>query len=153
MFVHLFNQSLNQAIVSSCLKPSTSIPLTKKKRISGLNDDHLLAPTPIAIKCFEKLAQARTSSCLSRGFDPHQFAYQANKSMEDAVATSLHFALSRLVPQESSASLLFVDQLGTLPSRLANKLLGVGDLNLICLWILDCLTNRSRKVKVGPHLS
>lgn len=40
-----------------------------------------------------------------------------------------------------------------LPHRLVSKLEALGLSNSICLWTLDFLTDRSQRVRVGPHTS
>ncbi|TKS65927.1 hypothetical protein D9C73_028553 [Collichthys lucidus] len=61
------------------------------------------------MKCFEKLVRSHITSALPRSLDPHQFAYRANRSTEDAVATALHAALSHLEGQGNYVRMLFVD--------------------------------------------
>ena len=90
IFTRIFNQSLAQATVPLCFKSSTIVPLPKKRNISSLNDYRPVALTPVVMKCFEKLVRGHITSLLPHGFDPHQFAYRANRSTEDAVA--LHAA-------------------------------------------------------------
>lgn len=157
VFTTIFNQSLSQAAVPPCLKSSTIIPLPKKNTISGLNDYRPVALTPIIMKCFEKLVRAHITSCLPPGFDPHQFAYRAGRSTDDAIITALHAALSHLEQQGSYARLLFVDFSSAfntiLPNRLVTKLLDLGLSHSICRWILDFLTGRSQRVRAGSHLS
>ena len=48
-------------------------------------------------------------SILPPTFDPHQFAYRANRSMEDAIAIALHTAQSRLEQQGTYERMLFID--------------------------------------------
>ncbi|KAJ8353566.1 hypothetical protein SKAU_G00211330 [Synaphobranchus kaupii] len=75
----IFNQSLSQAIVPSCLKTSTIIPVPKKKNISCLNDYRPVALTPHPMKCFEKAVLPHIVAPLPPGLDPYQFAYRANR--------------------------------------------------------------------------
>ena len=90
-------------------------------------------------------------------FDQHQFAYRANRSTEDAMATALHAALSHLEQQGSSARMLFIDFSSAfntiLPHRLLSKLSNIGIPHSTCLWIKDFLTDRTQRVRVGPHAS
>ncbi len=157
VFTKNFNQSLSQAAVPSCLKTSTIIPVPKKNTISCLNDYRPVALTPIIMKCFEKLVRTHIVSILPPSFDPHQFAYRANRSTEDAITTALHSALCHLEQQGSYARLLFVDFSSAfntiLPNRLMTKLLELGISHSICLWIKDFLSDRPQKVRVGRHSS
>lgn len=139
VFTKIFNQSLAQSRVPSCLKSSTIVPVPKKSYISSLNDYRPVALTPVVMKCFEKLVRNYITSLLPQSFDPHQFAYRANKSAEDAVATVLHAALSHLEQRGSYARLLFVDFSSAfntiLPHRLVVKLGDLGFPHSICMWI------------------
>ncbi|XP_036072145.1 von Willebrand factor A domain-containing protein 5A [Oryzias melastigma] len=89
--------------------------------------------------------------------DSHQFAYRANRSTEDAITTTLLTALSHLEQSGSYARLLFVDLSSAfntiLPHRLVSKLETLGLHDSICLWILDFLTGRTQRVRVGLHMS
>ncbi len=51
----IFNTSLSQAVVPTCLKSTTIIPVPKKSPVSCLNDYRPIALTPIMMKCFERL--------------------------------------------------------------------------------------------------
>ncbi|KAK5870472.1 hypothetical protein PBY51_003414 [Eleginops maclovinus] len=64
VFTKIFNQSLSQAVVPSCLMISTIIPVPKKNTISCLNDYQPVALTPITMKCFENLVRSHISSAL-----------------------------------------------------------------------------------------
>ena len=50
-----------------------------------LNDLRPVALTSIAMKCMEKIVLNHILSCLSPVQDPFQFAYRANRSVEDAI--------------------------------------------------------------------
>ncbi|KAL0153065.1 hypothetical protein M9458_051664 [Cirrhinus mrigala] len=52
----IFNTSLSQAVVPTCLKSTSIIPVPKKSPVSCLNDYHPIALTPIMMKCFESSA-------------------------------------------------------------------------------------------------
>merc|ERR1712240_6309 len=60
----IFNESLTQASVPTCLKTSTIIPVPKNNTVSCLNDYRPVALTPIIMKCFEKLVRAHIVSAL-----------------------------------------------------------------------------------------
>ncbi|XP_072771248.1 uncharacterized protein [Nerophis lumbriciformis] len=82
----IFNLSLAQAVIPSCLKSSTIIPVPKKSPITSLNDYRPVALTPVIMKCFERLVLQHIKDHIPPDFDPHQFAYRANRSTEDAIA-------------------------------------------------------------------
>ncbi len=55
----IFNTSLSQAVVPTCLKSKTIIPVPKKSPVSCLNDYCPIALTPIMMKCFERLVMQK----------------------------------------------------------------------------------------------
>ena len=63
-------------------------------------------------------------------FDPHQFVYRANGSIEDAIAIKLHPALSHLEHQESFVRKPFIDYSSAfntiIPDILVSKLSDLG---------------------------
>ena len=54
VFADIFNMSLAKAIVPTCFKTATIIPVPKQSNISTLNDYRPVALTPIIAKCFER---------------------------------------------------------------------------------------------------
>ncbi|KAK3547940.1 hypothetical protein QTP70_001327 [Hemibagrus guttatus] len=62
VFTDIFNISLSSAIVPTCLKTLTIVPVPKKSTVSFLNDYHPVALTPIVMKCFERLSQSRSGT-------------------------------------------------------------------------------------------
>ncbi len=50
----IFNTSLSQAVIPTCLKSTTIIPVPNKSPVSCLNDYRPIALTPIIMKCFER---------------------------------------------------------------------------------------------------
>ena len=109
VFTDIFNQSLSQCKIPPCLKSSTIIPLPKKTTVSSLNDYRPVALTPVIMKCFEKLVRSQITTSLPTTSDPQQFAYRANRSTEEAIATVLHTTLQHVEHQGSYARLLFID--------------------------------------------
>ncbi|KAI3351732.1 hypothetical protein L3Q82_020240 [Scortum barcoo] len=92
----IFNLSLAHAVVPTCFKSTSIIPVPKNSKPSSLNDYRPVALTPIITKCFERLVLAHLKSCLPPTLDPQQFAYRQNRSTEDAVSIALHSVLSHL---------------------------------------------------------
>ena len=157
VFTDIFNQSLSQATVPTCFKTSTIIPVPKNNTVEELNDYRPVALTPIVMKCFEKLVRTHIVSALPPEMDPNQFAYRANRSTEDAIATALHTSLTHLEKRRSYVRLLFVDFSSAfntiIPDILVRKL---GDLGLpppICSWVRNFLTTRPQSVRIGAHTS
>ncbi len=55
----LTDTSLSQAVIPTCLKSTTIIPVPKKSSVSCLNDYRPIALTPIMMKCFERLVMQK----------------------------------------------------------------------------------------------
>ena len=157
VFTDIFNLSLEQAVIPSCLKSATIIPIPKKSPTTSLNDFRPVALTPVITKCFEKLVLRHIKACLPPTLDTHQFAYRTNRSTDDAIAIALHSALSHLEKEGSYVRMLFIDFSSAfntiIPDILIPKVINVGLPPPTCSWIKDFLVNRPQQVKLGPHLS
>lgn len=157
VFTRIFNSSLSQATIPSCLKSATIIPVPKKPVPEDLNSYRPVALTPVVMKCLEKLVLWHIKYSLPASFDPRQFAYRSNRSTEDAIAIATHVALNHLEHRNTYVRMLFVDYSSAFNTIIAdiliNKLLHLGLSTPICTWIRDFLTNRSQVVRLGPHLS
>ncbi len=157
VFTDIFNLSLSLSVVPSCCKTSTIVPISKKNKITCLNDWRPVALTPIFSKCFEKLVREHICSVLPASLDPLQFAYRSNRSTDDAIAFTLHTALSHLENKNTYVRMLFVDYslaFNTIvPATLAAKLQTLGLNRSLCSWFLDFLTGRSQVVRMGNNTS
>lgn len=94
-------------------------------------------------------ATKHIKASLPPNLDPHQFAYRANRSTEDAIAAALHTVLSHLEHLGNYVRILFIDYSSAfntiIPDILVNKL---SDLDFPPLtWIKDFLNNRPQTVK------
>ncbi|KAK3522749.1 hypothetical protein QTP86_032027, partial [Hemibagrus guttatus] len=58
VFTDIYNLSLTQALVPTCFKSTTIIPLPTKNTVTCLNDYHPIALTPIAMKYFERIVMS-----------------------------------------------------------------------------------------------
>jgi hypothetical protein len=67
--------------------------------------DHVL--TSVIMKCFERLVKDYITSTLPETLDPLQFAYCPNRSTDDAIAITLHIALSHLDERNTYVRMLF----------------------------------------------
>ncbi|KAK3542855.1 hypothetical protein QTP70_005441 [Hemibagrus guttatus] len=105
----IFNRSLELCEVPACFKRSTIIPIPKKPKITGLNDYRPVALTSVVMKTFERLVLAYLKNITGPLLDPLQFAYRANRSVDDAVNMGLHFILQHLDKSGTYVRLLFVD--------------------------------------------
>ncbi len=153
----IFNTSLSQAVIPTCLKSTTIILVPKKSPVSCLNDYHPIALTPIIMKCFERLVMHNIKTSLPNTLDPLQFAYRPNRSMDDAISSNLHLALTHLENKDSYVRMLFIDFSSAfntiIPQQLIKKLSLLGLNNSLCNWILNFLTERPQSVRVGHNTS
>ncbi|KAI4891286.1 hypothetical protein NFI96_003881 [Prochilodus magdalenae] len=78
--------------------------------------------------------------------DPHQFAYRSNRSKDDAVALTVHSALTHLDRKNTYVRTLFIDYSlvfnTIIPAKLIPKLTDLGLNSHLCNWVLDFLTGR-----------
>ncbi|KAK3545121.1 hypothetical protein QTP70_001145, partial [Hemibagrus guttatus] len=153
----IFNRSLELCEVPTCFKRSTIIPIPKKPKITGLNDYRLVALTSVVMKLFERLVLAYLKNITGPLLDPLQFAYRANRSVDDAVNMRLHFILQYLDKSGTYVRLLFVDfslAFNTIiPTLLQTKLTQLSVPSSICQWITSFLTDRHQLVKLGKFMS
>ncbi len=156
IFTQIFNRSLELCEVPSCFKRSTIIPVPKKPKITGLNDYRPVALTSVAMKSFERLVLAYLTST-GPLLDPLQFAYRANRSVDDAVNMGLHFILQHLDRPGTYVRILFVDFSSAfntiIPDTLQNKLTQLSVPTSICQWITSFLTDRHQLVRLGKFSS
>ncbi len=87
-----------------------------------------------------------------------QFAYRSNRSTDDAISHILHSSLTHIDSSNGNyARLLFIDYSSAfntiVPTKLTNKLTGLGLNTSLCDWIQDFLTGRPQVVKVGQYTS
>ena len=148
----IFNTSLAQATVPTCLKTSTIIPVPKVQTVTCLNDCIPVALTPI-IKTFERVVMSHIKNSINITSDCHQYAYRQNRSTADAVSAVIHQAFTHLETSNSYVRLLFLDFSSAfntiIPQTLVNKLSALGLSSSLCNWILDFLTHRPQSVRIN----
>jgi hypothetical protein len=97
------------------------------------------------LKCFERLVK-----------DPLQFAYSPNRSTDNAIAITLHTALSHLDKRNTYVRMLFIDYSSAfntiVPSKVIIKLEDLGPNAALCIWVLDFLTVRPQVVNVENNI-
>ncbi|KAK3539408.1 hypothetical protein QTP70_006465 [Hemibagrus guttatus] len=157
IFSQIFNRSLELCEVPACFKRSTIIPIPKKPKITGLNDYRPVALTSVVMKSFERLVLAYLKNITGPLLDPLQFAYRANRSVDDAVNMGLHFILQHLDKSGTYVRLQFVDFSSAfntiIPTLLQTKLTQLSVPSSICQWITSFLTDRHQLVKLGKFKS
>ncbi|KAI3355190.1 hypothetical protein L3Q82_018046, partial [Scortum barcoo] len=105
--------------------------LGTKTKILCLNDYRPVALTSTIMKCFERLVKSFITSSLPDSLD--------------AVALTLHTALSHLDQRDTYVRMLFIAYSSAfntiVPSKLVTKLRGLGLNSALCVWILNFLTS------------
>ncbi len=85
--------------------------------------------------------------------DPLQFAYRANRSVDDAVNMGLHYVLQHLDRPRTCVRILFVDFSSAFNTIISNHLLQkLTQLSVptsTCQWINSFLTDRQQLVRLG----
>ncbi|TWW59225.1 Transposable element [Takifugu flavidus] len=157
VFTDIFNSSLESCQVPACLKTSTIVPVPKKPWITGLNDYRPVALTSVVMKSLERLILPHLKSITTPLLDPLQFAYRANRSVDDAVNLALHSILQHLDSPGTYARILFVDfssAFNTIrPALLQDKLSQLSVPDSLCRWITHFLTDRRQYVRLGKTVS
>ena len=144
--------------VPKCFKESTIVPVPKKAKVTTLNDYRPVALTSVIMKVFERLVMQFLKNSTNSLSDPLQFAYKANRSVDDAVSITLHKIVQHLDKPKSYVRILFLDfssAFNTIaPQKLYDKLLESLHVDpQMCRWILDFLLNRSQVVRVQGRIS
>ena len=92
----------------------------------------------------EKLVKDHSSSTLPDTLDPLKFSYRPNRSTDEAIAITLHTALSHLDKRNTYVRMLFINYSSAfniiVPSKLIIKLRALGLNPVLCNWVLDSLT-------------
>eukprot|EP00057_Strongylocentrotus_purpuratus_P014910 XP_011669384.1 PREDICTED: uncharacterized protein LOC105440656 [Strongylocentrotus purpuratus] len=153
----LFQTSLDRKVVPVCWKTSTIIPVAKKSRPSELNDYRPVALTPIAMNSFERIILKSLLQPIRELIDPHQYAYQQNKSVQDATLYLTHLLYKHTEETKSYVRALFVDfssAFNTIrPHVLVEKLKRLEVRPSLILWIVDFLQNRTQQVREKNTMS
>lgn len=112
-----------------CLKSTTIIPVIKKSPVSCLNDCRVIALTPINDpKCFERLVMYHIKSSLPNTLDPFQTAYLPNRSMDNAISSTLSLALTHLEQKDTYVRMLFIDFSSAFNTIIHQQLINSSDL-------------------------
>ncbi len=109
------------------------------------------------MKSFEKLVLAHLKDITRPLLDPLQFAYRANRSVDEAVNMGLHYVLQHLDRPGAYVRILFVDFSSAfntiIPNRLLPKLTQLSVPTSVCQWINSFLTDRQQLVRLGKFSS
>ena len=152
VFTRLFRWSLSDGQVPTLWKTATVIPVPKKPSPKMMNDYRPVALTSVPFKCLEKLVLRHLMIETEEHQDPHQFAYQANRSCEDAINTLLHKTYHHLEKPGTYVRILFLDfssAFNTIqPHLMVRKLLRMEVNPTLIQWVYSFLTNRPQRVKI-----
>ncbi len=105
----IFNTSLSQAVIPTCLKSTTIIPVPKKSPVSCLNEYRPIALIINHNEVLWEASHAQHQNQPPNTLDPLQFAYRPNRSTDDAISSTLHLALTHLENKDSYVRMLFID--------------------------------------------
>ncbi|XP_054874243.1 uncharacterized protein LOC129350765 [Amphiprion ocellaris] len=146
----IFSLSLQQAASPTCLKSTTTVPVPKKSGITNLSDYSPVTLTLGIMKCFKTMIMAYIKKSILTVLNSHQFAYQTNISIEDAVLVALHTSLTHLEQPNTYIRMLFVDFSSAFntPHKPVHKLTNLGLSTTLNSWIMDFLTNRPHNVRM-----
>ncbi len=150
----IFNTSLSQAVIPTCLKSTEIIPTKEitcvlSKRLpshsTDSNHNELLWEASHAQHQNQPPQHTRSAPVCIR----------PNLSTDDAISSTLHLALTHLENKDSYVRMLFIDFSSAfntiIPQQLINELNLLGLNNSLWNWILDFLTGR--RVRVGRNTS
>ena len=153
IFSVIFNLSFKQMIVPTCWKTSAIVPVPKNKIITCLNDFRPVALTSAMMKICERIVLNRLSSIVSGFVDPLQFAYQRNRSTDDALLYVLNSVFSHLDKPGNSIRLMFYDfssAFNTIqPHLLVEKMQRMNVPGNFVAWIFNYLTFRPQYVRLA----
>ncbi len=109
------------------------------------------------MKSFEKLVLAHLKDITVPLLDPLQFAYRANRSVDDAVNMGLHYVLQYLDRPGTYVRILFVDFSSAfntiIPDLPLPNLTQLSVPSSVCQWITSFLTDRQQLVRLGTFSS
>ncbi len=109
------------------------------------------------MKLLERLVLSYLKDITRPLLDTLQFAYRANRSVDDAVNMGLHYILQHLDKPGNYARILFVDFSSAfntiMPDLLSDKLTQLSVPTSICQWTTSFLTDRQQLVRLGKLTS
>lgn len=153
----IFNQSLSQCVVPKAWKTSCVVPVPKKQCVQTMNDLRPIALTSCVMKVFEKVVLLHFQIQVSDFIDPFQFAYQKNRSVDDAILHVLNGIYLHLDKPGTCIRLMFYDfssAFNTIqPHLMADKLVNMNVHASTILWVIDYLTSRPQYVRLSPGIT
>ena len=94
--ISIFNLSFQSGVVPDIWKTSCIVPVPKNNKVGSMNDLRPVALTSVAFKTCERIVLPQLKSFIHDSLDPFQFAYQSNRSCEDALLVTINEVTSHL---------------------------------------------------------
>jgi hypothetical protein len=91
---------------------------------------------------------AHINSIIPDTLDPLQFAYRPNRSIDIAISSALHTALTHLDKRNTYVKMLLMNYSSAFNTIVITKLRTLGINPFLCNWILNFLTGRPQVVRV-----
>ena len=150
IFTRIYQLIIDEGIIPRIWKSSIIIPVPKVTKPTELNHYRPIALTSNAMKCFERLL-LRFLKDQVNSFDQTQFAYQNNRSVEDAVLVFLHSLYQHLETPKSYVRSVFIDFSSAfntiVPHLLIEKLLKLNVAPKLAMLIHNFLVDRPQWVQ------
>ena len=153
---NIYQKSLDHSQIPIIWKTSELIPVPKKNPPTCQNDYRPIALTAIMMKCLERIVKQHLSEQVKPYVDNYQFAYTANRCVEDATLSLTDFVLSHVdkpntAKQKNYVKILYVDFSSAFnaiqPHIMMQKLVNMNVNPSLILWINEFLTSRPQYVK------
>ena len=96
IFSVIFNMCFSSQTVPAVWKKSCIVPVPKKNVITCMNDLRPVALTSAVMKVCERIVLQHLKKLVINFIDPLQFAYQQNRSTDDAILILLHKIYSHI---------------------------------------------------------
>ena len=96
IFPKIFNLSFLCGVIPDIWKSSCIVPVPKNKKVGSMNDLRPVELTSVALKTCERIMLPQLKSFIHDSLDPFQFAYQSNRSCEDALLVTINEVTSHL---------------------------------------------------------
>jgi hypothetical protein len=154
----IYQRSLDESYIPKIWKTSELIPAPKKNPPTCNNDYRPIALTSIMMKCLERVVKHHLTVQVKPHVDKLQFAYTANRCVEDATLSLTDFVLNHVdkansTSQKHFVKILYVDfssAFNTIqPHIMMQKLINMSVSPSLILWINEFLTCRPQYVKIG----
>ena len=153
----IFNNSIEQCVMPALWKIGEIVPVQKKPLPKVDNDLRPVTLTAILAKCFERALLPKITTHTQPVMDKMQFAYQANRSTDDAIITLIHEIAQHLDGDSTYARSLFLDYSSAFntmqPHILISRLAEYNIPARLQLLVLDFLTNRQQYVRTECEIS